>query len=212
MTLDELKNLDFSNINPNDPGSWPAAVKAASLALLFLVLLGGGYYFAWSDQLDSLKTAEAEEVKLRETFLDKKKQAINLDLYRQQLKDIEQSFGALLRQLPNKKEMDALVTDINQAGLGRGLEFQLFRPAQNETMSDFYAELPITISVTGSYHDFGAFASDIAQLPRIVTLADISITPGKGDRLSMNATAKTYRYLDDNEIAARKKPAKDKKK
>ncbi|MHB9117067.1 MAG: type IV pilus inner membrane component PilO [Burkholderiales bacterium] len=212
MTLDELKNLDFSNINPNDPGSWPAAVKAASLALLFLVLLGGGYYFAWSDQLDSLKTAEAEEVKLRETFLDKKKQAINLDLYRQQLKDIEQSFGALLRQLPNKKEMDALVTDINQAGLGRGLEFQLFRPAQNETMSEFYAELPITISVTGSYHDFGAFASDIAQLPRIVTLADISITPGKGDRLSMNATAKTYRYLDDNEIAARKKPAKDKKK
>ncbi len=211
MTLDELKNLDFSSIDPNDPGGWPAAVKAAALALLFIVLLGGGYYFAWSDQLDKLKTAEAEESKLRETFLDKKKQAISLDLYRQQLKEIEQSFGALLRQLPNKKEMDALVTDINQAGLGRGLEFQLFRPAQSETISEFYAELPISISVTGSYHDFGAFASDVAQLSRIVTLADLSITPGKGDRLNMNATAKTYRYLDDNEIAARKKPAKDKK-
>lgn len=211
MTLDELKNLDFSSIDPNDPGSWPTAIKAASLALLFLALIGGGYYFAWSDQWDTLNAAQAEEIKLRESFLDKKKQAISLDLYRQQLKEIEQSFGALLRQLPNKKEMDALVTDINQAGLGRGLEFQLFRPAQSETISEFYAELPIRISVTGSYHDFGAFASDISQLPRIVTLADLSITPGKGDRLNMSATAKTYRYLDDSEIAARKKPAKDKK-
>ena len=128
----------------------------------------------------------------------------------QQLKEIEQSFGALLKQLPNKSEMDALLTDINQAGLGRGLQFELFKPSTQERMADFYAELPISVKVTGNYHDMGAFASDVAQLPRIVTLNDIGIVNDKGT-LTMEATAKTFRYLDDEEIAKQKKAAKDAK-
>jgi type IV pilus assembly protein PilO len=144
---------------------------------------------------------------LRDTYLSKKRQAVNLDLYKQQLKDIERSFGALLKQLPNKSEMDALLTDINQAGLGRGLQFELFKPGA-ETVTDFYAALPISVRVTGSYHDLGAFASDIALLPRIVTLHDVDITPDKDGGLAMNATIKTYRYLDDNELEAQKKDAK----
>ena len=131
--------------------------------------------------------------------------------YKQQLKDIEQSFGALLRQLPNKSEIDAMLTDINQAGLGRGLEFELFKPASQETVSEFYAELPITLKVTGDYHDLGAFASDVSQLPRIVTLNDTNIaTVPKDGKLSMESTARTYRYLDEDEIAAQKKAAKAK--
>lgn len=201
----EIKNFDFKQLDPNDPGSWPMPAKIVALALLFVAIVAAGYFLDWSDQLDSLNAAKGEEEKLRQTFLDKKKQAINLDIYKQQLKDINQAFGALLRQLPNKSEMDALITDINQAGLGRGLEFELFKPAPNETFSEFYAELPITIRVTGNYHDFGAFASDVAQLPRIVTLSNIEITPGKAGNLTMSVTAKTYRYLSDEEVAARKK-------
>lgn len=201
----ELKGFDFKQLDPNDPGSWPNPVKIVVLALLFVAIIAAGYFLDWSDQLDSLNAAKGDEEKLRQTFLDKKKQAINLDIYKQQLTDINKAFGALLRQLPNKSEMDALITDINQAGLGRGLEFELFKPAPSETISEFYAELPITIRVTGNYHDFGAFASDVAQLPRIVTLNDINITPGKSGGLTMAVTAKTYRYLSDDEIAARKK-------
>lgn len=200
----ELKGFDFQQLDPNDPGSWPMAAKAVALALLFSVILGLGYFLDWSDQMDTLNAAEAEEEKLRQTFLDKKQQAINLDTYKQQLKDINQSFGAMLRQLPNKSEMDALITDINQAGVGRGLEFVLFKPG-NETLTENFAEQPIAIQVTGGYHDFGAFASDVAQLPRIVTLNNISITPEKGGNLTMTAVAKTFRYLSDDEIAARKK-------
>jgi type IV pilus assembly protein PilO len=200
----ELKGFDFQQLDPNDPGSWPMAAKAVALALLFSVILGLGYFLDWSDQMDTLNAAQAEEEKLRQTFLDKKQQAINLDTYKQQLKDINQSFGAMLRQLPNKSEMDALITDINQAGVGRGLEFVLFKPG-NETLTENFAEQPIAIQVTGGYHDFGAFASDVAQLPRIVTLNNISITPEKGGNLTMTAVAKTFRYLSDDEIAARKK-------
>ena len=139
--------------------------------------------------------------------------SINLDLYRQQLREIDNSFGALLKQLPNKSQMDALLVDINQAGLGRGLQFDLFKPAPQETMKDFYAELPVSVRVTGSYHDMGQFASDIAQLSRIVTLNDIVIGPaGKdGSVLAMDTTAKTFRYLDEEEVAKQKKaksPAK----
>ncbi|MGH8751082.1 MAG: type 4a pilus biogenesis protein PilO, partial [Burkholderiales bacterium] len=144
-------------------------------------------------------------------FVDKKKQAINLETYRKQLAEIEQSFGALLKQLPNKSEMDALLTDINQAGLGRGLQFELFKPAASETVADFYATLPISIKITGNYHELGAFASDIAKLPRIVTLNDIAINPA-GGVLSMDAVAKTYRYLDEEEIAKQKQTSKGKKK
>ena len=202
---DDINNLSLKNI-----GAWPTPIKAGAMLLLFAALLLAGYWFVWKDQFDALDQARQEEVKLRAEFLDKKKQSVNLDLYRQQVKEIEQAFGALVRQLPNKSEMDALLTDINQAGLGRGLEFELFKPAPQETVKDFYAELPITIRVSGTYHDLGRFASDVAQLPRIVTLNDISITQNPAGNLTMDATAMTYRYLDDEEVAKNKKAAKDK--
>ena len=146
---------------------------------------------------------------LRTAFLDKKKQAVNLEAYRKQLADIEKSFGEMLKQLPNKSEMEALLTDINQAGLGRGLQFELFRPAPAETTSEFYAELPITIKLTGNYHDIGAFASDVSQLSRIVTLNDIALQHEQGGGLILDATAKTFRYLDESEVAAQRKAARD---
>lgn len=206
MKLDELRNLD-----PKDISNWPPIAKTLALCALFVLALFAGYWFDWQNQLNDLDAAKNKETQLRETFLAKKKQAINLDTYRRQLKDLEQAFGALIKQLPNKSEMDALLTDINQAGLGRGLEFELFKPAPNETQSEFYAELPITIRVTGNYHDLGAFASDVSRLPRIVTLNNISITPGT-QTLTMNAVAKTYRYLDEDELAEKRKAAKDKAK
>lgn len=207
MTLDDLNKLNFKDI-----GNWPPLPKAVVLVVLFALILFGGYWFDWSQQLSDLDTARQKESSLRETFLAKKRQAVNLDIYRRQLKQIERSFGELLRQLPNKSEMDALLTDINQAGLGRGLAFELFKPAPRETITEFYAELPIQIRVTGHYHDLGAFASDVAQLSRIVTLNDVSITDSnKNGLLTMNAVAKTYRYLDEDEIAAQKKAAKGKK-
>ena len=141
-------------------------------------------------------------------FLDKQKQAVNLEAYRKQLAEIEESFGEMLKQLPNKSEMEALLTDINHAGLGRGLQFDLFKPAQAETASEFYAELPITIKLAGNYHDIGAFASDISQLSRIVTLNNVALTSGKGG-LTLEAVAKTFRYLDESEVAARRKSARD---
>lgn len=201
MTLDELKKLD-----PKRIGSWPILPKLGVLLLLLVVLVGAGYWFDWQDQLAQIDGAKAKEEQLRTTFLDKKKQAIDLPAYRKQLVDIESQFGALLKQLPGKSEMDALLTDINQAGLGRGLQFELFRPATAEIMGDFYAELPITVRVTGNYHDLGAFASDIGRLSRIVTLNDISLSAGK-DALTLDAVAKTFRYLDDGELAAQRKAA-----
>jgi type IV pilus assembly protein PilO len=186
------------------------APGAPGKALLFFLILAAGAFFDWRDQFDALDKAQDEEIKLREAYASKKAKAVNLDLYVQQLKEIEQSFGALLKQLPNKSEMDALLTDINQAGLGRGLQFELFRPATQERMADFYAELPISVRITGNYHDMGAFASDVAQLPRIVTLNDVGIVNDKGT-LTMEATAKTYRYLDEEEVAKQRKSAKDAK-
>ena len=206
MTLDDLRRLD-----PRDVGNWPVLPKLGVLVIMLLVLVFGGYWFDWKDQLDELASERQKETDLRAKFLDKKAQAINLEAYRKQLADIEQSFGAMLKQLPNKSEMEALLTDINQAGLGRGLQFELFRPAQAETMSEFYAELPITIKVTGAYHDIGAFASDVSQLSRIVTLNDIALQVDKEKGLTLEAIAKTYRYLDDAEVAAQKKPAKARK-
>jgi type IV pilus assembly protein PilO len=207
MTLDELKKLKFDKI-----GSWPILPKLGILLLLLLLLVFASYWFDWQDQIAKIDGAKAKEEQLRTTFLSKKKQAIDLPAYRKQLVDIESQFGALLKQLPGKSEMDALLTDINQAGLGRGLQFELFRPAANETAKDFYAELPITIRVTGNYHDLGAFASDIGRLSRIVTLNDIALSAAK-DGLTLDATAKTFRYLDEAEIAAqKKKPAAGAKK
>ena len=203
---DDINNLSFKNI-----GTWPLPIKIGSMLILLGLLLLGGYWFVWKAELETLDQARQEEIKLRAEFLDKKQQAVNLDVYRQQVTEIEQAFGALLRQLPNKSEMEALLTDINQAGLGRGLEFELFKPGQ-ETPKDFYAELPITIRVTGSYHDLGRFASDAAQLPRIVTLNNIGIAPAPTGNLIMDVTAMTFRYLDDEELQKNKKAAKDKAK
>ncbi|HTT40310.1 MAG TPA: type 4a pilus biogenesis protein PilO [Burkholderiales bacterium] len=205
MTLDELRRL-----NPRDIGSWPALPKLGVLLALIAVILVGGWWFDWSSEWDTYNAARGQEDTLRTQFLDKKKQAINLDAYRKQLADIEQSFGAMLKQLPNRSEMEALLSDINQAGLGRGLQFELFKPASAETMSDFYAELPIEIKVMGNYHDIGAFASDVSQLSRIVTLNNIALVPDKEGNLVMDATARTFRYLDEDEVAAQRKAAREK--
>jgi type IV pilus assembly protein PilO len=205
MTLDDIRRL-----NIREAGNWPLLPKIVILGILLVLILAAGAFFDWSDQIDALNKAQDQETKLREAYASKKAKAVNLDLYVQQLKEIEQSFGALLKQLPNKSEMDALLTDINQAGLGRGLQFELFRPATQERMADFYAELPISVRITGNYHDMGAFASDVAQLPRIVTLNDVGIVNDKGT-LTMEATAKTFRYLDEDEVAKQRKAVKDAK-
>jgi type IV pilus assembly protein PilO len=202
MTLDDLRRL-----NIRDVGNWPLVPKVAVLLLLFLAIVAAGAFFDWKDQFEALDKAQAEETKLREQFAQKKAKAVNHDLYVAQLKEVEQSFGALVKQLPNRSEIDALLTDINQAGLGRGLVFELFKPAVQEKMADFYAELPINIRITGHYHDMGAFASDVAQLPRIVTLNDLQITNDKGD-LRLEATAKTFRYLDEDEMIKQRALAK----
>lgn len=206
MTLDELRRLD-----PKKVGSWPIGPKIGVLVLALLAILGFGYWYDWSDQLDQIESERAREAELKKSFLTKKKEALDLPAYRKQLEDIEKQFGALLKQLPGKSEIDALLTDINQAGLGRGLQFELFKPAAEETTREFYAELPIAIRITGNYHDIGAFASDVGKLSRIVTLNDIALTTNKDGTLTMDATAKTFRYLDDEEIAAQRKAARDKK-
>ena len=205
--LDELRNLD-----PKQPGNWPWPIKAGALALLFIVIQVVAWYFFWQPQMDNIEKGRQDVAKQKETFLEKKKLAVNLDAYKQQRAEIEQAFGALLKQLPNKSEMDALLIDINQAGLGRGLAFDLFKPAATENFTEFYAELPVQIKVTGNYHDLGAFASDVAKMPRIVLLTDISIDPPKDGTLTMEATAKTYRYLDEEEVAKQRKGTKGPKK
>jgi len=205
-----IKLSDLKSLNPKNPGSWPWAIKILTFASLFSSIIVLGAFFDWQDQWENLGRLQQEEEKLKETFLNKKKVAINLDLIKKQLNETQESFGALLKQLPSKSEMDALLTDINQAGLGRGLQFELFRPG-NETINGAFAEQPITIKVTGNYDDIGKFSSDIAMLPRIVTLNEIAITPmGAAGALSMDATAKTFRYLDEEEAAAASKGAKKK--
>ena len=206
MTLDDLRRLD-----PKKIGTWPPGPKLGVLALLLAAIIGLAYWFDWKAQVEQIDGEKTKEEQLKTTFVDKKKQALDLPAYRKQLEDIEKQFGALLKQLPGKSEMDALLTDINQAGLGRGLQFELFKPAAQEDVKDFYAELPISIRITGSYHDIGAFASDVGKLSRIVTLNDIGLAPGKDNTLVMDATAKTFRYLDEEEVAAQRR-AKDKDK
>jgi type IV pilus assembly protein PilO len=202
MTLDDFRRLNFREV-----GKWPTAPKVIVLAVIVLFIVAMGAFFDWKDQWDSLQVAQAEEAKLKDQFKEKKAKAINYDLYVAQLAEVEQSFGALVKQLPNKSEIDALLTDINQAGLGRGLQFDLFRPAPQERMADFYAELPIAIKITGNYHDIGAFASDVAALPRIVTLNDLAIANDKGT-LTMDAVATTFRYLAEDEVAKQRAAAK----
>ncbi len=205
MTFDDIRRLNIREV-----GNWPLLAKVGLLALLCLGILAAGAVLDWKDQYEALDRAKEAEAKLKEQYAVKKGKAVNYELYVQQLKEVEQSFGALLKQLPNKAEMDALLTDINQAGLGRGLQFELFRPAAHERVADFYAELPINVKITGGYHDMGAFASDVAQLPRIVTLNDVAVVNEKGV-LTLDAVAKTFRYLDEEEIAKQRKAAKEAK-
>lgn len=210
MNLDDFNNIDIKNA-----GNLPLPVKAVLLAVLFVVVLGVGYYFLLSPTLETLDQEKAKEQQLKVVFFQKKSQAINLEAYRAQMVEIEKTFGALLRQLPDKSQIDGLLTDINQAGLSRGLEFELFKPG-NETQAEFYAEMPIAIKVLGTYHDLGAFATDISKLSRIVTISDVSVQPKSKDAktanadtiLVMEAVAKTYRYLDADEIAAKQKAEK----
>ena len=200
---------DFRNLNPKDVGAWPLAPRIAVLLGVFCLLLAGGWWFVWNDQLDMLTAKQQEELKLKEEFVAKKTQAVNLDLYVQQLNEIDRSFGALLKQLPNKAEVESLLIEVNQSGMGRGLQFELFKPSQ-EVIRDFYAEMPISVRITGTYHDFGAFAGDIGRLSRIVTLNNITIATNaqaKDGGLVMDAVAKTFRYLDDAEVAAQRKAA-----
>jgi type IV pilus assembly protein PilO len=198
--LEELRSLD-----PRDPGRWPLAFRAGAVGLAFVAIaLGLIYFFVWTVQRPELQQRQTEEQALRGEFKEKHSKAVNLALYKQQLSDIERSFGALLRQLPGKTEVPSLLVDISQTGLAAGLQEKLFQP-QPEQKKDFYAELPIKIRLTGSYHQFGEFVSGIAALPRIVTLHDIDIKPDTQnayDNLSLELTAKTYRYLDEDEIAA----------
>ncbi len=203
--IDDLRALD-----PKQPGNWPWPIKAGGFILLFVLIQVAAYFFLWQYQAEQIEKGRQDVVKQKETFLEKKKLAVNLEAYKQQRAEIEQSFGALLKQLPNKSEMDALLIDINQAGLGRGLAFELFRPAEKENITEFYAELPVNIKVTGNYHDLGAFASDVAKMPRIVLLTELKLDPPKDGVLAMEAVAKTYRYLDEEEVAKQRKSAKDK--
>ena len=205
--LDELKTLD-----PKQPGNWPWFAKIGAFVIIFIVVQVAFFFLLWSDQKDQIEKGQQDVAKQKETFLEKKKLAVNLEAYKQQRAEIEQAFGALLKQLPNKSEMDALLIDINQAGLGRGLQFELFKPAVTENLTEFYAELPVAIRVTGNYHDLGAFASDVAKMPRIVLLTDLKVDPpNKEGLLSMEAVAKTYRYLDEEEVGKQRKASKDKK-
>lgn len=197
MNLSDLNNLDLKDIT-----SAPAPVRALMLALLFVAIIVGGWFLVWSDAMNGLEAARREEQSLRDTFTVKKGQAFHYEAYKRRLSEIEQSLASLLRQLPDRSQMDALLTDINQVGVGRGLEFELFRPGA-ETLSDFYATLPVSIKVMGNYHDIGSFVNDLAKLPRIVTLHDVVLNPGKDkdSGLTMDARIQTYRYLDEAELA-----------
>ena len=198
---------EFKRTNWQDPGTWHVAPQALVLLAILIAVPVAGFFADTQGQIEELEAGRNTEDLLKQQYLGKKKQAVNLDLHRQQLREIDTQFGALLRQLPNKSQMDALLVDINQAGLGRGLQFELFKPAANEAVSDFYAELPIQVKVLGTYHDMGAFASDVGQLSRIVTLNNVAINAGKDGNLLMDATARTFRYLDEEEIAAQRKAA-----
>jgi type IV pilus assembly protein PilO len=203
---------DFRATNWRDPGTWSLIPKAAVLVTVLVALPVLGYFGLWQGQLEQLESGRATEQTLKQDYVKKKAQAVNLDLHKQQLREIDTQFGALLKQLPNKSQMDALLVDINQAGLGRGLQFELFKPAGRETVREFYAELPISLKMVGVYHDMGAFASDVGQLSRIVTLNNVNMTAAKDGNLIMEVTARTFRYLDEEEIAAQRKSAAGAKK
>ncbi len=198
---------EFKRTNWKDAGTWHAAPKIVVLLAILIGVPVGGFFAFNQAQIEELELGQKKEEGLKKDYVDKKKQAVNLELHRQQLREINVQFGALLKQLPNKSEMEALLVDINQAGLRRGLQFELFKPAAAEIRRDFYAELPIDVKVTGSYHDMGAFASEVGQLSRIVTLNNVAIVASKDGNLTMDAVARTFRYLDDAEVQQQRKAA-----
>jgi type IV pilus assembly protein PilO len=201
---------DFRRTNWKDPGTWSFLPILMVLVAILVAIPVAGYFVLWDPQYTDLNKLRGDEETLKKDYLAKKTQAVNLDLHKQQLREIDTQFGALLKQLPNKAQMDALLVDINQAGLSRGLQFELFRPAASESAREFYSELPITLKVVGTYHDMGAFAADVGQLPRIVTLNDVSIEASKDGNLTMDVTARTFRYLDEDEVAAQRKASSKK--
>lgn len=212
----DLKNIgdsvaaQFRGLNGRNPGQWPLVPRLLCAVAVLAGVLAIGWAAYWNGQLDELNNGEQEEEKLKEAFKFKMQQAVNLDGLRKQKEQVGEYVASLEKQLPSKAEMDALLSDINQSGLGRGLQFELFKPGQ-VVVKDYYAELPIDIKVTGGYHDVGAFTSDIANLPRIVTLNNMNLTTGKDGSLTLEAVAKTFRYLDPEEVAAQRKAAADKK-
>jgi len=199
MTLDDLKNIDVNNL-----GSWPVPIKIGGILIVCAIVLFAGFWFLIQGELEQYDEAQKKEAGLRETYMNKKALAINLPAYKEQMEEMEQTFGSLLRQLPNTTEVPDLLVDITQAGLGRGLEFTLFRP-EKELPKDFYAEMPISVEVRGTYHELAQFVSDVAALPRIVTFGDITISASKDNKLTMSAKAKTYRYMEEGSV---KKPDK----
>jgi type IV pilus assembly protein PilO len=204
--LQEKIASQFRGLNPNDPSVWPIVPKAL-LCLIVTIAIVVALWFLWlTNSAEELQAEEAKEVGLREDYKKKLTQAVNLDALRKQREQVQQYVTQLEKQLPSKAEMDALLSDINQAGLGRSLNFDLFRPG-NVSVREYYAELPIAVKVTGRYHDIGSFASDVAHLSRIVTLNNLQVTPAGEGKLSLEATAKTFRYLDQDEVSAQRKAA-----
>jgi len=195
MNLNDLREIDFSDIELSNTGDWPLVIKSAAVVVLSVLVLVGGYFLITKDTLAELEKVQKEELALRDTFVTKYKKAINLDSYKRQLAEMRQTFETLRRQLPDSTQVADLLVEITQAGLGHGLEFDLFEP-KTEKPADFYAELPISIKVTGQYHQIAEFVSDVAAFPRIVTMHDLQLKKD-GDKLVMTGIAKTYRYLDE---------------
>ncbi len=197
---------DFRGLDPNEPGNWPTAPKVAVFIALLVATVAAVWWFDWREQAELLERRIAEEAQLRQDWASKKRQAINLEEYRRQLEETERQFGTLVKQLPNRAEMDSLLSEINQAGLGRGLQFDLFKPG-GDVVREFYAEMPIEVRIVGAYHDLGEFASDVSKMSRIVTLSNISLTKVDDSTLLMDARAITYRYLDEEELAQQRQGA-----
>ena len=197
-----MKDLDLNDLDLSTIGSWPIAAKAGVILVLCIATLAAGYFLDIQGQLDALENSRRQETTLKSDFESKQATAANLDAYKKQMQEMKETFGTMLKQLPSKTEVEGLLIDISQTGLASGIKFELFKPAK-EQFIEFYAELPIAMKVTGTYHEFGNFISGVAALPRIVTLHNITITKDqKSEKLTMEITAKTYRYLDENELAA----------
>ncbi|MDH5394792.1 MAG: type 4a pilus biogenesis protein PilO [Gammaproteobacteria bacterium] len=209
-----MADIDLNNLDINNIGSWPIVIKGVLIAIVAIAVLAAGYFLDIQDQQDNLDRITVEEKRLKEDFEVKQAKAANLEAYKAQMVEMNDSFGAMIRQLPSKTEVEDLLVDISQTGLASGIEFQLFKPLA-ERHIEFYAELPITLKMTGTYHQFGEFVSGIAALPRIVTLENISISGAnskdKKGNLTMDVTAKTYRYLDESEVSSARKTTKKKK-